>query len=151
MRASQSPRAGAGGGAASRPPGRLLWGPAPTAAVPMFAAPAASILWNPTSARRSAFPWRPHGKLEQVARRQICRSRVTLSLVSWFSGWTVLSPRGLIVLVLNFYLLPPRFLGSPYGRIPAWHGEMVLVFFALRGRADGPLCGARMRTTWTRI
>lgn len=48
-------------------------GLAPTADMSVFAVPATSIPWNPASARGSAYPWRPLGKLEQVARQQACR------------------------------------------------------------------------------
>lgn len=104
----------------------------------VFAVPATSVPWNLASARGAAFPWRPLGKLERVARRQTCRPRprVTLALLPWFSGWKMSSPQDLIVAGLNLYLLPPGSLCSPTGEVHAWHGEMV--FFALKAELMAP-------------
>lgn len=113
-------------------------GLAPMADMSVFAVPATSVPWNLASARRAAFPWRPLGKLERVARRQTCRPRprVTLALLPWFSGWKMSSPQDLIVAGLNLYLLPPGSLCSPTGEVHAWHGEMV--FFALKAELMAP-------------
>ena len=93
--------------------------------------------WEQSSGSLSRWPdGRPAGP----------RPRVTLTLLPWFSGWQM-SPQDLTVAVLNFYYCPLVPWVVPREKFMPGTGNG---FLCSRGRADGPLCGARMRTTWTR-